>query len=94
MAKLAKQSLDIWNELESDAGVSLRSMTGLLNFGDAKMGEKTPEGKSVMETRHTIFDTPKGTLLGPIDNLRDLDMQYQERMLIRRHCLSSYSCKQ
>lgn len=49
MADLAKESLEIWNELESDAGVSLRSMTGLLNFGDPKLGENTPEGECIAE---------------------------------------------
>lgn len=53
MADLAYESLDIWDELEKDAGTSLRSMTGLLNFGDPKLGEKTAEGK----TRQYLFWT-------------------------------------
>lgn len=44
MAKLAHQSMKIWNELERDAGASLRSMTGLLNFGNPNLGQGTPEG--------------------------------------------------
>ena len=36
MADLAKQSLDIWDELEKDAGTSLRLMSGLLNFGGSE----------------------------------------------------------
>ncbi|KXX80595.1 Peroxisomal sarcosine oxidase [Madurella mycetomatis] len=62
MAKLAKKSMGFWNDLERDAGESLRWMSGLLNFGDARMGENTPEG----------------TLLGPIDNLKKLNMAYQQ----------------
>lgn len=46
MADLAYQSMAIWDELERDAGVSLRSMTGLLNFGDKNYGEDSPEGKT------------------------------------------------
>lgn len=34
MATLAKSSMDLWNELEADAGEQLREMSGLLNFGD------------------------------------------------------------
>ena len=34
MADLAKSSMDLWNELEDDAGEKLREMSGLLNFGD------------------------------------------------------------
>lgn len=51
MATLAYKSMAIWDELERDAGVSLRSMTGLLNFGDKNFGEDSPEGK-----RQTSFE--------------------------------------
>ncbi len=34
MADLAKDSIGLWRELESDAGEQLIMMTGLLNFGD------------------------------------------------------------
>ena len=34
MADLAFESLKVWQDLEQDAGESLRWMTGLLNFGD------------------------------------------------------------
>lgn len=44
MADIAKDSLKIWKDLEKDAGTSLRSMTGLLNFGDPDVGKETPEG--------------------------------------------------
>lgn len=44
MAELAYKSMGIWNELEMDAGTSLRVMSGLLNFGDTTMGAATPEG--------------------------------------------------
>lgn len=47
MADLAKESLEIWQELEKDADTSLRMMTGLLNFGDETMGNKTAEGAVV-----------------------------------------------
>lgn len=46
MAELACKSMGIWNELEMDAGTSLRVMSGLLNFGDTTMGADTPEGFS------------------------------------------------
>ncbi|ETS85836.1 hypothetical protein PFICI_03861 [Pestalotiopsis fici W106-1] len=62
MAKLAYQSIDIWKELEIAAGTSLRSMTGLLNFGDPTMGKNTPEG----------------TLNGPIANLDKLGLPYRK----------------
>lgn len=79
MAELAYKSLDIWNELERDAGVSLRSMTGLLNFGDPNLGEGTPEGECQCQKLNPYrADVGLGTLLGPIDNLKELGMQYQE----------------
>lgn len=54
MADLAKQSLDIWDELERDAGDdNLRLMTGLLNFGDPQYGAGGPEGK-LTPKRHLI----------------------------------------
>ncbi|KAF8183762.1 FAD/NAD(P)-binding domain-containing protein [Mycena galopus ATCC 62051] len=43
MAKLAKQSMSAWNELEKEAGEPLRLMTGLLNFGDPEY-KAGPEG--------------------------------------------------
>jgi sarcosine oxidase/L-pipecolate oxidase len=43
MANLAFQSIDIWKELESDAGESLIWMSGLLNFGDPNY-QSGPEG--------------------------------------------------
>ncbi|KAK4224657.1 peroxisomal sarcosine oxidase [Podospora fimiseda] len=43
MAVLAKESMDVWDELEKDAGESLRWMSGLLNFGDPTLGEGSPE---------------------------------------------------
>ncbi|KAK6518213.1 hypothetical protein TWF506_005372 [Arthrobotrys conoides] len=62
MADLAKKSMNLWDDLEKDSGTSLRWMSGLLNFGDKNFGENTPEG----------------TLLGPIDNLKKLEMPYKE----------------
>lgn len=44
MAELAYKSMSIWKELEMDSGTSLRTMSGLLNFGDTTMGANTPEG--------------------------------------------------
>jgi sarcosine oxidase/L-pipecolate oxidase len=44
MAELAYKSMSLWKELEMDSGTSLRTMSGLLNFGDPTMGENTPEG--------------------------------------------------
>ena len=43
MADLAKDSIRLWNELESEAGVKLREMSGLLNFGDPTY-KTGPEG--------------------------------------------------
>ena len=43
MADLAKTSMDLWNELEEEAGVKLREMSGLLNFGDPTYASG-PEG--------------------------------------------------
>uniref|UniRef100_A0A0D2YB58 FAD dependent oxidoreductase domain-containing protein n=1 Tax=Fusarium oxysporum (strain Fo5176) TaxID=660025 RepID=A0A0D2YB58_FUSOF len=43
MAKLAIEAMKHWDALEKDAGVSLRWMGGLLNFGDKDMGGDTPE---------------------------------------------------
>ncbi|KAH6643228.1 hypothetical protein C7974DRAFT_387082 [Boeremia exigua] len=62
MAELAYKSMRIWKELEMDSGTSLRTMSGLLNFGDTKMGA----------------DTPEGTLMGPIANLETLDMPFRK----------------
>lgn len=44
MADLAKTCMGHWDELEKDAGLSLRWMSGLLNFGDPNIGQETPEG--------------------------------------------------
>ena len=46
MADLAKEAMGLWDALEKDAGVSLRWMSGLLNFGDKDYGGDTPEGAS------------------------------------------------
>lgn len=43
MANLAFQSLELWQELEADAGQSLIWMSGLLNFGDPNY-QSGPEG--------------------------------------------------
>ena len=43
MANLAKESIQLWNELEAEAGVKLIMKTGLLNFGDPTY-EDGPEG--------------------------------------------------
>lgn len=45
MADLASDAMAIWDELEKDAGASLRSMSGLLNFGDKDYGGNSPEGE-------------------------------------------------
>ncbi|EHK19952.1 uncharacterized protein TRIVIDRAFT_193320 [Trichoderma virens Gv29-8] len=60
MADLAVEAMGYWDDLERDAGVSLRWMSGLLNFGDRDVGK----------------DTPEGTLLGPIVHLNRLEMAY------------------
>ena len=44
MAELAYKALDIWDDLERDAGDSLRWLSGLLNFGDPNYGAGGPEG--------------------------------------------------
>ncbi|KAF3929968.1 hypothetical protein AA313_de0206999 [Arthrobotrys entomopaga] len=62
MADLAKDAMEFWDALEKDAGTTLRWMSGLLNFGDKNYGG----------------DTPEGTLLGPIENLKRLKMSYKE----------------
>lgn len=62
MALLAFQSMPLWNALESDLGVALREMSGLLNFGDPKYG----------------LGGPEGTLLGPIPNLEKYGLKYTE----------------
>jgi sarcosine oxidase/L-pipecolate oxidase len=43
MANLAFQSLEVWRDLEADAGESLIWMSGLLNFGDPNY-QSGPEG--------------------------------------------------
>lgn len=85
MAKLAHKSLKIWKELERDAGTALRSMTGLLNFGNPKMGEGTPEGEQhskyyILASAVRRLMTIAGTLTGPIDNLEALKMPYRKSM--------------
>ncbi|PLB51611.1 DAO-domain-containing protein [Aspergillus steynii IBT 23096] len=60
MADLAYESMRVWEELEAEAGETLRWMTGLLNFGNPEYHERGPEG----------------TLLGPIENLKRLGMEY------------------
>ncbi|KAI0569846.1 Amine oxidase [Pyrenophora tritici-repentis] len=62
MAELAFKSMKIWKELEMDSGTSLRTMSGLLNFGDPTMGA----------------DTPEGTLMGPIANLENMHMPFRK----------------
>ncbi|KIL88288.1 hypothetical protein FAVG1_08367 [Fusarium avenaceum] len=62
MAELATHAMKHWDALEKDAGVSLRWMGGLLNFGDKDMGS----------------DTPEGTLLGPEENLKKFNMSYKK----------------
>ncbi|KAI1214155.1 uncharacterized protein F4807DRAFT_406927 [Annulohypoxylon truncatum] len=62
MADLAEKAMGFWDNLEKDSGTILRWMTGLLNFGDKEYGNNTPEG----------------TLLGPIDNLKKHGMPYKE----------------
>ncbi|KAM7211207.1 putative peroxisomal sarcosine oxidase [Rhypophila decipiens] len=62
MADLAKDAMELWDDLEQDSGTSLRWMSGLLNFGDKDYGGNTPEG----------------TLLGPKDNLKRLEMTFKE----------------
>ncbi|OCH90039.1 FAD/NAD(P)-binding domain-containing protein [Obba rivulosa] len=62
MATLAYQSMALWDDLETEAGTSLRLMTGLLNFGDPTYGAGGPEG----------------TLKGPIPNLKKYGLKYTE----------------
>ncbi|KAK3313026.1 hypothetical protein B0H66DRAFT_631959 [Apodospora peruviana] len=62
MADLAKDAMGFWDDLEKDSGSSLRWMSGLLNFGDKNYGG----------------DTPEGTLMGPVPNLKRLGMSYKE----------------
>ncbi|KAF4985841.1 hypothetical protein FGRMN_11079 [Fusarium graminum] len=62
MAELATHAMKHWDALEKDAGVSLRWMGGLLNFGDKDMRS----------------DTPEGTLLGPEENLKKFNMVYKK----------------
>ncbi|KAI9741661.1 MAG: hypothetical protein M1834_000045 [Cirrosporium novae-zelandiae] len=62
MADLAYHAMEIWHELEKDAGTSLQLMSGLLNFGDKDYGG----------------DSPEGTLMGPVPNLERLKMEYKK----------------
>ncbi|KAF8594151.1 FAD/NAD(P)-binding domain-containing protein [Ceratobasidium sp. AG-I] len=62
MADLAVKAMDLWKTLETEAGESLRLMTGLLNFGDPDYGAGGPEG----------------TLTGPIPNLDRHNMKYRK----------------
>lgn len=55
MANLAFSAMDIWDELEKDAGdTSLRLMSGLLNFGDPKYGAGGPEGNALKTAVESI----------------------------------------
>ncbi|KAH7185178.1 uncharacterized protein B0J16DRAFT_355673 [Fusarium flagelliforme] len=54
MAELAIKAMKHWDALEKDAGVSLRWMGGLLNFGDKDMGGDTPEGKTLANSKHML----------------------------------------
>ena len=65
MADMAKDSLKIWKALERDAGTSLRTMSGLLNFGDPSLGQGTPEGMNNM----VIMDFATGS---SADQARDV----------------------
>lgn len=48
MADIAVQCMDMWDDLEKDAGTALRLMSGLLNFGDKDLGQGTPEGMLIL----------------------------------------------
>ncbi|RBR23684.1 uncharacterized protein FIESC28_03480 [Fusarium coffeatum] len=48
VAELATKTMKHWDALEKDAGVSLRWMGGLFNFGDKDMGNDTPEVKALV----------------------------------------------
>jgi sarcosine oxidase/L-pipecolate oxidase len=79
LADLAKDALDIWDELESDAGVSLRWMGGLLNFGDPNWGSGSPEGIWLWQfLSRQLLNKASGTLLGPIPNLKRLDLSFKK----------------
>ena len=54
MADLAKTCMDHWDELEKDAGLSLRWMSGLLNFGDPTIGQSTPEGNHATKSGRVL----------------------------------------
>lgn len=56
MAELATKAMKHWDALEKDAGVSLRWMGGLLNFGDKDMGGDTPEGKAFANSKFPFTD--------------------------------------
>ena len=56
MAELATKAMKHWDSLEKDAGVSLRWMGGLLNFGDKDMGDDTPEGKALVLSEFLFAD--------------------------------------
>jgi sarcosine oxidase/L-pipecolate oxidase len=80
MADLAYKSMSIWKELEMDSGTSLRTMSGLLNFGDTTMGANTPEGYHSRFSTSITQDTKfvSGTLMGPIANLENLSMPFRK----------------
>ena len=79
MANLAKKAMGLWDNLEKDAGLSFRWMSGLLNFGDQHIGEDSPEGAAVRPFCSLNFNMSQGTLTDPIENLKRLDMSFKER---------------
>lgn len=56
MADLANKSIGHCDELEKDAGLSLRWMSSLLNFNDATVGQSTLEGNYAIKRRRVLTD--------------------------------------
>lgn len=80
MAKLAKESIKIWDDLEAEAAgtpgekVELIQRSGLLNFGNPQYS-----------------DGPEGNLMDPIKNLDLLGLKY--RLLTADDIMAEYPFK-
>lgn len=78
MADIGKASLAVWDELEHDAGESLRWMTGLLNFGDPNY-QTGPEGNLLapipnldrLGMRYEVLDVAQIEARYPLRDLPD-----------------------
>lgn len=79
MTKFAKTSMKHWDDLENDAGFSLRSMSGLLNFGE-KGNQFPPSSTCIMMQLNLTY---LGAVMSPTENLDKLGMNYKKRRFIK-----------